>query len=297
MARINIEDSIWADFRYRQLERKLGQFVAIGSLTILYKTAQAFWTELDKESGRCKKGGIPAKVFKIEEFPDELIDVGLVEIVENHYFVKGSENSFGWLVQKKEAGATGGRPNKINNMTKPEHDFAKPEHDFASEPHNPPSPSLSLSLNTKNNETNPSGFGEVENIFGNEEPKKEIAIKPPKGGLAIASQENKNPDVGKFLACYVAAFRSRYSTRPDLSGKRLGQVKSLVKGAESQHELCELIQVYCQSNDEWFCKKMHDVQTFAENLGKVRVMMINGLDSKHISQKQEIDSLMKLKLD
>jgi len=115
---------------------------------------------------------------------------------------------------------------------------------------------------------------------------------------AIAERQ-KTPDnsSGIFIGCYVKAFQQRYSTRPDLNGKRQGQIKALVKGCENFEELCQLVQVYCQSDDPWFVKKMHDIQTFAENIGKVRVMMNNGVDStKFIEQKAKEQFWDKIKL-
>jgi hypothetical protein len=137
--------------------------------------------------------------------------------------------------------------------------------------------------------------GEVfENIFGNGPP---ALVDPipisPVGGSAKADQPEM---VSKFIGAYVSSFQNRYGARPDLSGKRLGQIKSLVKGAENFDELCQLVQAYCQSDDDWFRKKMHDVQTFAENIGKVRVMMANGVDVDEIAEahrKKQADKEMK----
>jgi hypothetical protein len=116
--------------------------------------------------------------------------------------------------------------------------------------------------------------------------------KPPDGDSAKADLNQK---VSKFIGVYVSAFQNRYGARPDLSGRRRGQIAALIKGAEDFDELCALVQVFCQSDDEWFRKKMHDIQTFAENIGKARVAMAKGVDIPQLDEayrKRKADSDM-----
>jgi hypothetical protein len=283
MPRINIEDSLRVDPRFRKLIKMIGEIKAYGAWVIAAQTAQEFYKQ---------EKMIPIDIFEALEHSEELLGCGLATKQNEangskSVYLKGSKDYFSWLSKRVEAGRLGGKSkknasNKNNNLNK-----AKSKQTEASTKQTQASCSTSYSI-SKINKSNPIGFDEVEDIFGLTEIKENKQIqKPPKGDLADADLKNK---IRIFIGCYVKAFQSRYSTRPDLSGKRLGQLKNVVKGAENFDELCELVQAFCQSNDSWFCTKMHDIETFAENLGKIRVMMNSGMDApEFIKQKNKDD--------
>lgn len=120
MARINIEETLFVDPRFRALSRKIGNRQAIGTVVDLFRLAQLHWCRIDKETGLHSKSLIPFELYELEDFPQELIDFGMVVKKEGGFYVRGSEDHFAWLVQKREAGQKGGRPKHINNITKPE---------------------------------------------------------------------------------------------------------------------------------------------------------------------------------
>jgi hypothetical protein len=78
-----------------------------------------------------------------------------------------------------------------------------------------------------------------------------------------------------FISAYIRAFQARYDFRPVLTGKELGLIKSLVKSIPVD-DACDLIQVYCQMEDQWFEKKYHDIPTFLSNLNKVKHSLKTG---------------------
>ena len=247
----------------------------------LFQTAQAYWCEYSSETKQCLRAPIPKLVYNLCRFPKEVLEFGIVKEVDSGFYVIGSEENFSWLVQKKESGAKGGSSNKINSLSKeaplkrneavldPRLSGSKRDASGTNPLTLTLTPSLTLALNNKES----------------------------KGNANALTHEVKN-HVAYFIGCYVKAFQQRYNTRPDLNGKRQGQIRAFVKGCENFEELCQLVQVYCQSDDPWFVKKMHDIQTFAENIGKVRVMMNNGVDStKFVEQKAKEQFWDKIKLE
>lgn len=109
MARINIEDSIYKDFRFMNLVMKLGSVDhAIGSLVRAWSLAQDFF--LDEETN----GMVPVKEWQKQGINNLLLEVGFAEAHDNLIRVSGSEEQFAWLVSKQENGKKGGRPRKAN---------------------------------------------------------------------------------------------------------------------------------------------------------------------------------------
>jgi hypothetical protein len=94
---------------------------------------------------------------------------------------------------------------------------------------------------------------------------------PPNGGA-----------LAEFIGHYVKAFQARYgvNTRPDLSGKTLGQIKRYLSDPHGPGagRAVELIQVYCQMDGEraWFRTRHHDFTTFVENQNAVRTALAHG---------------------
>lgn len=116
MARINIEDSLFADGRFILLSTILGSpETALGKLIFAYRLAQGYYIE-----GK----NIPADIFELSGF-ESLLKVGLARREEDGgYYIAGSEDQFRWIVSKIENGKKGGRPAKqkdkdLNNLQKP----------------------------------------------------------------------------------------------------------------------------------------------------------------------------------
>lgn len=106
MARINIEASIYSDFRFVALKDKIGDhYKALGLLVSAWALAQKHF--LSEESSRF----IPFNEWKLSPF-HVLIDVGLAVENEKGVYVCGSNDQFSWLIQRKNAGKLGGRPKK-----------------------------------------------------------------------------------------------------------------------------------------------------------------------------------------
>ena len=79
----------------------------------------------------------------------------------------------------------------------------------------------------------------------------------------------------KVIAVYSSAYKSRYQVRPEIDGKTIGLINSLLK-THSVEKLSNLIDAYLKMDDPWFIKKAHDFSTFRENLTKVSTAMQTG---------------------
>lgn len=89
-----------------------------------------------------------------------------------------------------------------------------------------------------------------------------------------------SPKHNQFIATYVKAFQAKFgeNTRPELSGKEIGQIKTLIK-TRTLERACDLIQVYLLMDDPWFQKKCYDFSTFMANIQKVSLALDTGRQS------------------
>lgn len=267
MARINIEDSLLSDPRFKLIEKKCGDRLALGTVYYLFKLAQQYWCELDA-NGKCTKSGIPKKVYELNDFPEILIESELV-FEENGFFkVHGAELSFAWLVQKKESSHKGGVSTKIKHLVGP----ADKSRLAGGGPAEGPlpltlTPSLPLTPYIKNY-----SVGE---------------------GSCAPPAKKSDLKIGEFIGAYVAAFQKKFGegVRPDLSGKTQGQIKTLLKDY-GLDKAVQMIQVYLQMPDPWFQKKCYDFGTFMQNLQKVSLALQTGNESPN-EPKTDIEAILK----
>lgn len=107
MARINIDDSLFIDNRFRFVQKKEGDDTAIGQWVRLALMAQKYWI---------KNELIPFDEFELGEFSENFIKSKLVVREEDGYYLSGSRDHFGWLLKQRKNGEKGGRPrNKFSN--------------------------------------------------------------------------------------------------------------------------------------------------------------------------------------
>ena len=101
MPRINIEDSIYKDHRFIKLCISLGGLdIALGRLIRAWSLAQKCYLS--------HHGKIPLKEWESAELGDDIIVVGLAELVDGMVRMKGSDAQFRWLKQRQESGKLGG---------------------------------------------------------------------------------------------------------------------------------------------------------------------------------------------
>lgn len=94
MARINIDDELYSDVRFRTLIRKLGdEDKAIGMLVRFWFAAQQYWADGQKL--------IPHKLFEADGL-GPLLEVDLAEIRDGGVYAKGATERFEWYRAKCE---------------------------------------------------------------------------------------------------------------------------------------------------------------------------------------------------
>lgn len=99
MARINIEDSLLKDDKFIELCIKLGSRIyALGVVTESFILAQKFY--LKEENDRL----IPFDEWSRKTELHVLLEIGMAEKFENGVYIKGSKESFSWIIQKQNAG-------------------------------------------------------------------------------------------------------------------------------------------------------------------------------------------------
>jgi hypothetical protein len=110
MARLNVEMDVFSDDRFLELVAILGdQEKAVGRLVLFWSVAQKYWKR-DRQM-------VPLEVFKRRDW-QVLVDVGLAEIRGSEVYAKGSEQSFDWLLQRKEAAKAAGKKSAELRSTK-----------------------------------------------------------------------------------------------------------------------------------------------------------------------------------
>jgi hypothetical protein len=244
MARINVEGSLYRGQAFQDLLIKTGsRHTAKGMVLELFETAQEFWYP--------DRRFIPLdKVKRLGLQP--CIDAGLAEVRDGGVYVFGSEDQFAWLFQKQDAGKLSGvkrAQKKSSKKSAPKSNARSTDVNTRSTQPNgtqPPSPSPSPSLT-------PSLF----------------SSSPPEG--------NVRSPVGFFIGRYVKAYQKKYGeeARPDLRGEIQGKIKRFLVDTPIERA-CELIETYCQMQDQWFLTKAHDFDTFIANLSKVGLKLDTG---------------------
>ncbi len=249
MPRINIEDSLYKDDRFINLMLKVGgKWTAIGMVVSAWTLAQRHY--LDESNDRC----IPFNDWERSNL-GIIQEVGLAEIREKGVYVCGSEQQFGWLVQRSEAGKKSAESK--NKKSGGQRSSAVVQRNATKANGSQPLP-LTPSLPQEELNTT--------YLIG------DSTNQPP------ATKVNINLKAKEVIAAYCLAFKDRYSgSTPTIDPKDIGQLQRLCK-VYSGGRLVNLVQVYVQMKDPFFEKRKHDLGTFIQNINKVGVAMQTGID-------------------
>lgn len=139
MARINIEDQLFDDPRFKALEKKAGDLKAWGVWVRACKVAQRFWKQ---------EKLIPTELFDMLDHAQDLVDCGLAERKENGVYFKGTKEHLGWLPDRLKAAKSAGKAsaekracvkkrnaahiNEINNIVQPNVNQTQPSSSYSS---------------------------------------------------------------------------------------------------------------------------------------------------------------------
>lgn len=261
MARINIEECWWSDPRRSKLARIVGDESKADGLALrMWRVAQEFW-----DKGRQK---VPIHVFETLEFHEALLGCHLASLGEDGVYVRGSSEYLEWVLEEKQKRIAGGK----KSAQRPRNEKGQLLPKAAVEPSKDPS---ELQVESKigpseSNNAQVSGSSSSSRSKNN-------TLKAKRDRLP--TEVSQTVEIGRFIKAYIKAFQAipgyGENARPDLSPKILGEMQRYLKGAPIDRA-CELIQVFCQMDDDWFKKKAYDFTTFTNNLSKVGVALDTG---------------------
>jgi hypothetical protein len=274
LARINIEAELFTKKRWTDLVIALGdRDRALGALNWAWIIAQRYYVP--------KRQPIPKDVWLEEGLRDELIKVGLAEEVDGGVRVCGSEEQFGWLFQRHEAGAKGGRPKKEDNP---------PE-----EPQEPPDGE------TEQNRSVSAGNRDKTEQTGKNRTKPSLSFSSSKSSF----QEGAAPETGEpppldnsvpigqdLVATYCMAWKSKYGDRPPVLPSDTKKLKTLGESV-GRDKAKAMIAAYLRMQTTWFITKRHDVETLMSNLNVVQDFLATGKVEHAIDWDAEADAVFR----
>lgn len=236
MARINIENSIYQDLRFLNLTRKLNSVEeAIGSLVRAWTLAQTWYVKGSKL--------IPLSEWQKHQIRNEIIDVGLAQIIDGHVRVCGAEEQFAWLAQRVEAGRKGGLSKGKRSLA-----VAKRVEAVAKPP--TPTPTPTLSPSSPSNSSSRS--------------KKKRDGTPSESATAQA-----------LIAGYCERFKARWGINPEIRGKEAGIARRLSNDLSS--DKVELyLDAFFHIPDAWLVKAKHPLSALETKLNEVAVFASSG---------------------
>lgn len=278
MARVNTEDGLTADYRFRKLTRLLGnEDTACGMLNRFWRIAQDFWGQ--------EMTLMPWDIFEGEGF-QPILECGLAEKRDDGIYAKGAEEHFAWYLQKCQASKKGVETRKKNREANP----GQPEDPFRSTgtpaPVNPLSlpPSLSLSLNTKNYSVGGEGANAPSLALVRSE-KSELEKNEKTAGDLTAIRRSKLSDTTRlkmrsFIAAYAEGYKTKYGGPPE-GIKDKAVVGKLGHWIEHVAEVraIDLVKVYLQIAYRPFDESYHDLWQFFRHLNRIGIALDTGTDS------------------
>lgn len=252
MARINIEDSIWKDFRFQELMIKVGgRHAAKGMIVELWTLAQEYWFP--------ERRYVPIEKIR-EAGLQAVIDVGLAESREGGYFAIGTEKAFDWLFQKQEAGKKGGRPKRAKAGVK--HPKADDNQAPSGTKRAKPSLLSSLPLSPSSDSSSIS-----EEFFAGAS----SAVTAP----TVVDPEKSPSATALSWRAYKAAYETRYGEPPTWNAKTAGQLRSFVNRVPAA-DAALVAAFYLTHNDAFYVKAMHPVGLLLRDAEKLRTEWATG---------------------
>lgn len=235
MPRINFEEKIYSDARFQRL------LVAVGDLDTATGAVVRAWT-LAQKYYLTEERMVPVAVWEEQNINPEVIKCGLAVIEDNYVRVRGADEHFAWLLQCQTAGRKSSIKRAAKRATTVEGSSTTVEG-------SPTSSSFSFSSSS-------SFSKEKENTS--------------KKTLRVKSATAASPPIGFVIGEYKRLFETKYGSKPDLSGKPIGQIKNLLKTISAER-LVGLIETYLAMDDDWIKRRCHDFGTFVMSLQKVGV--------------------------
>ena len=277
MARLNIEDTIDADPRFRRLVRLLNgnDNEALGLLIRFWRLAQKYWGEGEHL--------VPEEEFRLDGF-EPILKSGLAEKRSGGIYARGSEERFAWYRQRKEASVRGGEANKRNfEEKKPE----KPEGKASRRVKSVPSgePKLRVRLPESTPPDSPLTLTLSPTLLTNKESSYEDSLLAPEATASLpdALQDKKvrrapefTSEKARLVARYISEYQKRYKHRPFFDGESAKLLGDIGRGVGyPRAEL--LVTAYLQLDSPKYLAKCHDVKSLFEDRFRIHSALEQGV--------------------
>lgn len=254
MARINIDDKLYADPRFKALCRLTGsEEIALGRMVLVFRMAQEYFCQDSKF--------IPCDIWDMHGF-DYVEKVGLAERHEAGIYVKGSSESFDWLLKRKAAAKAGGV--KSAQTRKEKYGSSQPtkcltnEQTVEANPKHSPKQTRSKRSTSSNPLT--LTLTPTLNTYTQTDPSEHKAKKQTK------------PKVGthEVIARYCELFEQRYGIKAAVGGVEAGQLGRITK-AHGKEQAIKIIEGYFNLNDQFLANQCHPVGMIEKQINKILV--------------------------
>lgn len=254
MARINIEDSLWADPRFQDLMIKVAsRHTAKGMIVELWTLAQRFWLT---SGGR----GIPKPAWDDAGMPSALIECNLAKDNGEFIYAVGSKEQFAWLNARSENGKKGG-PAAAKSRAEIKGKSKRRKTSEVVEPTLNTS-SLSSSLSSSDSNSNSDSLN--------------LAQASASGVPTRAVLDSDGQSSGaQTWRAYKAAYQEKYQEPPSWNAKVAGQLKSFVSRIPAS-EAPEVAAFYLSHNDRFYVQSMHPVGLLLRDAEKLRTEWATG---------------------
>lgn len=97
---------------------------------------------------------------------------------------------------------------------------------------------------------------------------------------------NSKLKIQDAITTYYEAYEKKYKIKIVFTAKDIGILTRLGKSIGIK-KLCDLIEVYLQSDDKWYEIRHHDLVTFEQNLTRLQVALGSGLRTIDRQRKDE----------
>lgn len=283
MARLNIEDTIDADPRFRRLSRLLGdEDKALGMLVRFWRLAQLHWGQ-----GLL----VPEHEVDLDGF-EPIVTAGLAERRVDGVYARGSEERFAWYRQRCEASARGVESRQRNAQDKndgkappkPEDkgscDFFEPEKKNRNPTSGQPEPEFRTTGTP--NLTNPLTLT-LSLTNNTKKLRSSAATSRDAGPLQLAAMRLKKAAGKNFtslpnliIAAYVEGYEERYGHAPVVSGKVQGAALNLSKGVTVPSDALDLVAAFLQLDRPHYVRSGHCLSLLVADLQSVNVALRSG---------------------
>lgn len=217
--------------------------MALGALVEAYMVSQTFATP---DNRRCL---IPVSTWTEHGLSEALLECNLASREGDQIYVRGALECHAWLIQKREAGAKGGRPKQKTGLSrKPKHNRSEPERTEA----NPLTLSLSPPL-TLTPTQSPSG------------------LQNAPAGPALPTDIVLNSEIRKS---YTEAYFSRYGTQPVLDKIANSQIKKI--GERLGKEAPAVVRFYVGHNKSFYVGCTHSIGICLKDAESLRTQWATG---------------------